>query len=310
MISPDIQRKPKKKQTNYIKKLNMDNIKYIKSCIKKLDLVQYIIEECQKKNVENIFVVDGPNMGFWKQSTFKSRQSFLMGRNFRNLLIENTTKEHVNLFLIISQKPLEKKENNVMPTCEQMMSFSNVVKHKKQFFINITVACYDQHTDERCMVPNETDDYTRKYISAVLKHTFRQSKKYVPIYEISNDESRNWFIDKKFKVPRIPFPISLLTHKEEKTIIKTKTSNPSSKIILKKEKPTPLLKTVWKKKVPLKWVEKTSVKNNNVIDNFPTTTPLLTRRPLYTHINMPSGTAQQFGINPIIAKNLLKKLET
>lgn len=236
MITPTIQRKPKKKQTVYINKLNQENIKLIKSCLKSLHVVETILDECEKRKIQNIFVVDGPNMAYWKEKTFKTRQAFLLGRKFRNILLMNTVQTETNLFLIISQKEFTKDAVST-PTCEQMMSISNMMEYKKQYFMNISVACYDKNIDERCMFPNEIDDYTRKYLSVVLSQKFRQYKKYIPIYEISNDESKNWLIDSRFKVPRIPFQTTLFREKKE-------TATPMTK-------PTTTLKPItmtWKKK--------------------------------------------------------------
>jgi hypothetical protein len=263
--------------------------------------------------------VDGPNIGFWKEKTFKNRELFLWGKKFRNVLLQNTIQTDTNLYLIISQKELITKE----PTCDDMVSMSNLVNYKKQFFLNLSVACYDKKLDERCMVSNETDDFTRKYLSMTLLQKFRQYKKHVSIYEISNDESRNWKLDIKFKVPRIPFPTTLFREKptiitKPKPTIITKPkptiiTKPKPTIITKpkptiitKTKPTIITKTkpiffTWKKKPKQK-------KSPLVLTTKPT--PSLSLRPLYAHINLPSGMPQQFGINPAIANTLLQSYQT
>lgn len=313
MISPTIQRKPKKKQSPSIKTLNQDNIKFIHSCLKSLRVVESILTECEKNKIQNIFVVDGPNMGFWKEKTFKNRELFLWGKKFRNVLLQNTIQTDTNLYLIISQKELTKE-----PTCDEMVSMSNMLHYKKQFFLNLSVACYDKKFDERCMVPNETDDFTRKYLSMTLLQKFRKYKKHVSIYEISNDESRNWILDSKFKVPRIPFPTTLfrekptmITKTKPTMITKTKPTmiTKTKPTIITKTKPTIITKTkplvfTWKKKT----IKQKQDKSPLVLTTKPT--PSLSVRPFYAHINVPSGMPQQFGINPSIAKRLLQSYQT
>lgn len=295
---PVIHRKRKSSQIPYITSLNQDNIIALRSCLDTLPLVKTILNLCKKEKVFNIFIVDGPNMGFEKTPIFKDRQKFLTGKAFRQTLIDNSTKD-LNLFIIVSQKQLKKTRTSIIPTCEDMLTISKIITQNKHFFVNITVACYDKNTNHRCMVPNETDDYVRKYLAYILLLKFSEMKHHISIYEISNDKSKNWYIDKKFKAPIIPF---------QRAIFKLKKSSHNTKTPVYRRS----VNTRTKSFSPKIWVKK-KVNTDQYIkpSKLPifTNVPLIFTRPMYTHVNMPSGTAHQFGINSIVARGLIQRMK-
>lgn len=300
--SPTLTRKPKRGQTPYVKSLNLDNMNILKSCIDTLPIVDSVLDFCRKNKVHNIYLVDGPNMGYQKSATFSTRQAFLSGKKFRKVLIDNMNKDNKkSLFLIVSQKSF-RNGKSISPSCNNMLHVSNIIGQNQHFFLNMKVACYDKNTKNACMVSNETDDYVRKYLSNVLALKCRTTKNHITLYEISNDKSRNWLVDKKINIPRIAFP---------RTIFYKKPPIVSKTILPKRKTPTPKTTTT-NKTLTMIWRPKRTITKMNTQNKQETIRPIPTLkvRPLYSHINMPSGTALQFGINPQVSKGLVQRLNT
>lgn len=104
-----IVRKRKKGQKIYLRQLMEDNMKHIRSCFDMFHVADSIVSICKKNNITDIFIVDGPNIGYYRSSSFHVRQSFLASKHFRNMLDMSYAKDNAKLFVIVSQNRWIKK---------------------------------------------------------------------------------------------------------------------------------------------------------------------------------------------------------
>lgn len=213
---PTIKRTAKKSQTDRITKTTNKNITYIKKCLKSTGFFENIYSICDTEKIENIFVIDGPNIGYHKSHVFESRERYLTGKNFYKFISKNTATSEKNLHIVVSQKDM-----TAFDDCNDILEVFDTKYNQNNYFVHVRVSCYDETTKKRCMFSNEVDDFVRKYISIYLAKHYKKAKKYIPIYEISNDLSRNW--ETTDKITLIRFPTSLLKTKPTKPTKTTKT---------------------------------------------------------------------------------------